>query len=203
MTKGNLALKKLNFFPVLLFYGHEFKAIVAAVIFTIFGFVFAILATLAEGDLPHFQKETHQKAGLAIFMLIIVQALAGFFRPSPNPPRGDCSNDQKDAVSRHSDSTSEDGKVREKSVHEENQENSSEGDSKHRSRWIRQYCEYVHRFLGVTLLVLGWYNCQSGIVLQSEKFEQDDEQTLTTIFWSIAGVIAGAIVLIGYVIRLE
>jgi hypothetical protein len=52
-------------------------------------------------------------------------------------------------------------------------------------------------------MALAWYNCDSGIVLKSEKYQQVDEQTLLTIFWSITGLIAGLIFFVGFVIRIE
>jgi Eukaryotic cytochrome b561 len=174
----------------------------AAVIFTVFGFVFAILATQLEGD-PHFKKDTHHKAGLAIVLLVIVQALAGFFRPSPNTPKSDADNKPKGVSSANSSNTSQDGEEgREIATSEERDADSSIDESKKvRHPWIRQCWEYFHRFLGISLLALAWYNCNSGIELQAEKYQQDDEQTLMSIFWSITGLIAGVIFLLGYVIR--
>ena len=48
-------------------------------------FFIAVAATKMEGD-KHFQANTHSKAGLAIFILVIAQALAGYFRPTSAAP---------------------------------------------------------------------------------------------------------------------
>jgi heme A synthase len=104
-----------------------------------------------------------------------------------------------------SDSSEVDGEEgREKSLEQNSDDyNNTKKDSTNIRPWIRQYWEYFHRFLGITLLALAWYNCTSGIVLQCEENEQDDKQTVMAIFWSITGAIAGLIFFVGYVIRVE
>jgi hypothetical protein len=74
-------------------------------IFTIIGFVLAVAATKQEGDLTHFQKDVHHKAGLAISLLIVVQVVAGCFRPTSNAPQE--KNGKKDASSMNFSDTSE------------------------------------------------------------------------------------------------
>jgi hypothetical protein len=39
-----------------------------------------------DGDALQFNKDVHHKAGLAIFILVFIQAFSGYVRPSPLPP---------------------------------------------------------------------------------------------------------------------
>jgi cytochrome b561 len=181
---------------------------VSAVIFTFFGFIVAVVATKKQGDLPHFKQETHQKAGLTIFLLVILQGLMGYFRPSPNPPKETATKDDntKKAPGSVNDTVGDEGEVvilSADSDSDEEQKEKSENNQKKSFSVVRQYWEYIHRFLGITLLGLAWYNCQSGIVLQAANYEQDSEQKMTNIFWGITGTIAAAIFMAGYVIRVE
>jgi hypothetical protein len=177
--------------------------------FTFFGFVFGVLAANQQGDETHFQKDTHHKAGLTIFILVIVQALLGHFRPSNAPAKG------KDDGDREPVNSIED----QKSLNDTMEFDDPDGErsdgsppppppssptiqSSSKVTKIRQYWEYFHRFLGMTLLGLAWYNCTTGIVLQSEKYGEDEEM-LTNIFWGITGSIAALIFFVGYVLRLQ
>mmetsp|Transcript_17031 Transcript_17031/g.27662 ORF Transcript_17031/g.27662 Transcript_17031/m.27662 type:complete len:499 (+) Transcript_17031:131-1627(+) len=183
----------------------HFYLSVSCVIFTVFGFIFAVLASSMEADETHFQKDTHHKAGLTIFLLVLVQVAAGHFRPSNAPATKllkDKNNDNDSLPS-----VEQDNKDLDETMEIDNGEGTevprlpSHEDDKPTK--IRQYWEYFHRFLGITLLGLAWYNCTTGIVLQSEKYEQDDEKTLTSIFWGVTGTIASMIFFLGYILRVD
>ncbi|KAL3905610.1 MAG: hypothetical protein SGARI_004374 [Bacillariaceae sp.] len=207
---GAAYLKKISFLSknALWLSIHKYGTIVV-VVFTILGFILGVVATSKEGS-THFNKTAHNKAGLAIFILILLQGAMGFWRPSPNPPKDtattpakkgsdddDTDSDAKDQPSSLNDTMEQEGS-QEVSV---DSSSTDGGDDKPRPSWIRTGWEYTHRFLGVALLGMAWYNCTSGIVLQSEKYAQDDQEQLTTVFWSITGLIAGTIFMVGYVIR--
>jgi len=66
---------------------------------------------------------------------------------------------------------------------------------------IRRFWQVQHRFTGVILIGLAWYNCHTGYVLMSENY--DDSEDHTNLFWGVTGFVAGAIILLGYVVRLE
>jgi hypothetical protein len=185
---GAAYLRKLNFLQTdALWICLHFYCSVTAVIFTTAGFAFAVMATNLDGDLPHFKDDVHHKAGLAIFILVFVQVLAGYFRPDA-PKAADVLDDGLGAEEKKVDKTPD----------AVEQLPSSKSNKK---TPIRQYWEYFHRFLGMTLLALAWYNCTTGIILQAENYEQDDQKQLMDIFWGITGTIAGSIVFVGYVIR--
>jgi hypothetical protein len=82
-----------------------------------------------------------------------------------------------------------------KSFEELKQETSSD-DSRFRVIW-----KLVHRILGVILLSLAWFNCHTGIVLYSEKYDTDNERQLLNVFWGFAATIAVIFLLQGYITR--
>jgi hypothetical protein len=68
---GAAYLKKLEILQKNAFWLRiHFYLTFSAAIFTVVGFVIAVAATKKQGDLTHFQKDVHHKAGLAIFLLM-------------------------------------------------------------------------------------------------------------------------------------
>lgn len=190
-------------------------------VLTVCGFSIAVAAIKQDDDLPHFVDDVHRKAGLAIFLLVVIQAAAGYFRPGlpHGPPKvaggstvsaRPASSSQSPNLARQSVQTVEDSMLEDDqkiaiakaTPSQTNKDSGSLALPPQKSR-LRQFWEYVHRFLGMTLLGLSWYNCQSGIIFLAEKYDQYDEQKLLNIFWGITGGIAGMIFLVGYVIRME
>ena len=194
--RNNLAILKENALWLRI---HFFLCVLVA-LFTLVGFVLAVVATKKDDDLPHFEEDIHHEAGLAIFILVLVQAVAGYFRPSPvsstntdpNPGSDEDDSEENPTDAANSDPSS-DYKMRTCTT------TSISG----RVLYARKYWEYTHRLLGMILLGLAWYNCHSGIVLQAENYDQDDEESLLKIFWSITGGIAGSIFFVGYVLRVS
>ncbi|VEU42490.1 unnamed protein product [Pseudo-nitzschia multistriata] len=153
---------------------HFYLGVLVA-LFTFIGFILAIVATKKDDDLPHFKEDIHHELGLAIFILVLFQGLAGYIRPSPVP-----------AAPKSTDDAEESSQVAGK-----------------KALYTRRVWEYTHRMLGIVLLGISWWNCQSGIVLQAEKYDQDDEQFMLKVFWGLSGAIAGSIFFVGYVLRLS
>mmetsp|Transcript_10259 Transcript_10259/g.24026 ORF Transcript_10259/g.24026 Transcript_10259/m.24026 type:complete len:589 (+) Transcript_10259:96-1862(+) len=202
--------------------------------FTIVGFALAVSATKKDDDIPHFDEDDHHKAGLAIFLLVIFQGFAGYYRPSPvqKRPSSNETTNQPDSASNSTSSpvsfpasTPTRYPIDELSFDDVeqfteslpgivvSQQQSSNVDTVIKAKavpsttnknafFVRRLWEYGHRLLGIILLSLSWYNCHSGIVLQAENYDQDDEGSLLGIFWGITGFIAGSIVFVGYVLRL-
>ena len=141
----------------------------------------AVVAAHKQRGGSHFTQNTHQRAGLTIFLLVLLQGLMGYFRPSPNPPKDATTEDDASDKTPESftDTREEEGRAITMSSHSDSDEGQKEKSktNKHKSFSVivRQYWEYLHRFLGITLLGLAWYNCQSGIVIQATNYEQDDD----------------------------
>ncbi|KAG7342936.1 cytochrome b561 [Nitzschia inconspicua] len=65
----------------------------------------------------------------------------------------------------------------------------------------RMLWKITHRVLGVILLSLAWYNCTTGIVLFSEKYNVDNERQLLNVFWGFAATIAVLFLVQGFILR--
>lgn len=66
----------------------------------------------------------------------------------------------------------------------------------------RQMWKYGHRIMGIILLGMAWYNCQTGIVLLCTNFfSEEKEEELLNIYWGIAGTIACVYLFVGYILR--
>lgn len=163
----------------LVLYKLHFYLNILNILLTIIGFILAVVATQKESD-EHFTEETHQKAGLAVFIIVLFQALAGYFRPSP--PKKD-TNNQDDG----DETEATNGNEVEQAVQlEETSKPAGPTKTVARIAW-----EISHRLIGLALLGLAWYNCTSGIELQEEKY--DETVDWSAIFWGVTGGISGVI----------
>jgi hypothetical protein len=199
------------------------------VVLTFVGFVLALEATDKDGGDHdgHFAKDKHHKIGLAIFILVLVQFLAGYIRPGLGGNKQPSSNTSAASSTTKEIETPKDEEETKKENDIDQQEpindmdKNSDKDSDtvmdpppeaaataassnntSSKSVLRHVWEYSHRCLGMVLIALAWYNCHSGIVLQAQKYYQDDEQQLLAIFWGITGGIAGLVFFLAYVIRL-
>jgi hypothetical protein len=152
---------------------------------TIIGFTLAVVASNKEGT-PHFQTNSHQKIGLAIFVLALGQAFNGILRPhAPSSASITPSVLSKQTMDSGKDNM-EDAVV----VTDQNIGNNTHGAIiKTQARLI---WEIGHRLFGVALLGLAWYNCYTG-VNKFARFEDD----YTVLLWSIVGAISGCILTLG------
>jgi hypothetical protein len=156
--------------------------------FTIIGFFIAIVATQKE-DKKHF-KGAHHKAGLAILILVVVQAIAGYFRPGlskagpPTPTKED--EEQWNATTTSSSDP----------LSPPPEQAATPAKDSLRLAW-----EISHRLLGITLLGLAWHNCHTGIEEQVKKW--DDSKDWTGVFWGITAGISGLIFVLYYAVRIE
>lgn len=149
-------------------------------------------------DFPHFAMDsTHRSTGLAIFILILIQATLGFFRPHLPKVVDDEDNDDnaKKEVMEESftvELAEESGSV--PSPKENNAALTSVvngGKSTLRLAW-----EICHRFFGLVILALGWWNCYSGL----EEFEEAEDAPLfannETVLLALIGSIGGMLLLL-------
>ena len=185
----------------------------STVLLTIIGFVLAVVAMAKEGN-EHFE-DLHHKCGLAIFILVIFQAMAGYCRPhlvAAKPAPDNTSDTQREVQGAECRSSlaPRTGDCEEQEVAYENPNRNpkaptnptpdplvgtSQGKTLTRRVW-----EVIHRLLGMTLLGLAWFNCTTGIEAQVENFP--DVQNWTGVFWVIIAGISGSIFLMALVSRL-
>lgn len=55
---------------------------------------------------------------------------------------------------------------------------------------VFHYWGIIHRLIGTTLLIFGWWNCHSGIVAFSDRYGDYDKDLNTMVFWFVAGGLA-------------
>jgi hypothetical protein len=181
----------------------------AAMLLTVIGFFIAIAATRMEEGTGGFDG-THQKAGLAIFLLVIAQAFFGYFRPGlPSVPSTPSPTERVDPVdaSNASDSNCngicngiEVSSPSGMTFAVSDDASSSEDILKTPPKSLqRRAWEYGHRFLGILLLGLAWYNCHSGLELMVDNW--DDQKDLTGLFWGVTAGISGMVFLLAYIVR--
>jgi len=65
--------------------------------------------------------------------------------------------------------------------------------------WARRFWEVLHRLLGISLLAIAWYQCESGIRIYQKLFADSATTNLSAIFWGVVGTISGLIV-VGYIV---
>ena len=147
-----------------------------AALLTIVSFSIAVYIFNKEPNPVHFSEDPHHTVGLLIFIITLLQALNGIFRPSL-PHHTD------EPVIKHDDDDEEEDKTEEPKAHSES------GKSTTRIIW-----EIGHRILGVGLLAMSWWQIQDGIGLFLERFPLDND--LTPAFWGVAIGITAAIVIL-------
>jgi hypothetical protein len=162
-----------------------------AVICTIIGFSIAVYAindeTFDGEESNHFADVTHRIVGLVIFLLTVLQGVGGFLRPhAPSNP----------ASAKESSGEDELKNTEHLSQHQKDEENNGspddeDGKGTSTKTTLRFIWECKHRFLGVTLLALAWYNCSSGIELFALRFGEEDDKRGA--FWGVAAGLVGMI----------
>jgi hypothetical protein len=193
------ALGKLSWAPEGLWYSIHFYMNMLSVVLTMIGVLIAVIATQKEGD-AHFSSK-HPKTGLSILVLVIVQALAAYFKPgmpaSPPPPtkqqdeetvKAEAPGVDIDIGLTHHNSSSGFSESTEKDTKK------APTKSMQRIAW-----EYSHRLLGMALLGLAWYNCHTGIHEQVESWPESKDWT--GVFWGITAGLSGTIIVLTGVMR--
>jgi cytochrome b561 len=137
----------------------HFYTNVLVLVLTLISFIIAVIATQQQtpsGASPrHFQNGAHTAIGLAVMILVIVQAAGGYFRapaPKKNP----------------------DGSVQDKAP-------------------IRVLWEFVHKGLGLGLLILCWYQVADGLELYANFFAVNN---FSPIFLGITCALSGSIIIV-------
>lgn len=144
-----------------------------ALLLTICAFGIAVYIIGDQGR-AHFSGGVHVTLGLIIFILTVLQALNGMFRPHvPAAAAPDTSDTKKE---------DDEEDAEEEAVVKEQEPKSQ----------IRVIWEYGHRILGVVLLAMAWWQVQSGFGIFFERFGTD----LRAAFWAVVGVITGVVAVV-------
>jgi hypothetical protein len=197
------------------------------ILFTAAGFALAVVAIQKQGD-EHFKEETHTKAGLAIFVVALFQFALAFLRPDPpkaptrniksidNPADTDSNNStpynstpfsapQASGIA-HAVNVLPPSFICDRGESDEielgrNSDAAADGSEQDvpTKSGIRLAWEISHRFTGIALIGLAWYNCTSGIQLQVENYGEQDDQMAA--FWGVTAGISGFIFFLAYVVR--
>jgi hypothetical protein len=168
-----------------------------AAILTIVSFSIAVYTLSNEGYDEHFTVDPHHTVGLFIFILTLLQALNGVFRPHLPPDMEEVclANAQSNGVN---------------TVEVEAQQQQQRGDDNLQTEeprtivanknTARMVWEFGHRILGVGLVGISWWQVQRGLGLFVARFQ--DANNLPSVFFGVAGGICAVIFILFIVQRL-
>jgi hypothetical protein len=178
------------------------------VLVTIIGFLLAVVGTNQEGK-KHFQSnglkaiDRHYRVGFVIFLLAIVQALNGLFKPSATPH----ASPSMAVPAQPSESAllDEDGNL----VLDDGNNDVESAKSSTTSpplpvsgtttKYIaRVRWELYHRILGFALIGISWYNCDTGFRLYSSRYHKGSDVLMNALWGCICGLLGIFMVLYSY-----
>jgi hypothetical protein len=165
-----------------------------AAILTIVSFSIAVYTLSKEGYEEHFSVDSHHTVGLVIFILTLLQALNGVFRPHLPP---DTEELRIAAVKSNDDNT-----VEEEAQQQRGNDNLQTAEPRNlvaNKSTARVVWEYGHRILGVGLLAMSWWQVQRGLGLFVARFQDANNQS--SVFFGVAGGIC-AIVFILFIVQM-
>lgn len=184
-------------FPQGTWYKIHFYMNLTCILLTVIGFTIAVVAINEQygSSALHFEG-THEKTGLAIACIVVLQGVAGFFRPSLPKAGGvkDIGTDEEGGEQKVSTSH----KVNRDGV--ELSATYSKPQTAGKKSGVRLGWEWGHRLAGVCLIGMAWSNCNSGINLMALLFGDKD---WTPVFWSIVGVLGGSTIIASIVLKLS
>jgi hypothetical protein len=155
-----------------------------AVLFTMIGMAVAIAAFQEENE-THFVDSAHTKAGLAVIVLVMVQAIMGIFKPSaPAAAAAAAVIDKNNDLDDDDDSKQEDGNVNNITTDQECVDSEITKKSLKRQLW-----EYKHRTLGAILIGLAWFTSYTGCVEFEEKYFKDAIPLFLGVYCSVTGIV--------------
>lgn len=176
------------------------------VLLTIIGFAIAVsLIAKEQGDTAeHFSTLRHHKIGLAVFIFSNINALWGIFRPhAPHaivPPLKEVEVEEAavddDDYKDHDEAEVTDyddhvPKTKDKTAtppHTSSTVAAASATTHSEKTMARVVFEYGHRIVGVTAIVLAWFNVSSGAELFSDKY--DGVSDLSVAAWIVVAIVA-------------
>jgi len=156
-------------------------------IFTVLLFFLGVAATEKAGA-DHFNGK-HQKIGLAVVVVSFFQVVGGYMRPHPPGHHHveEEDNEEEDADVEKDGEVDVDAFAQEEKMKEEKKEQPRENPPKKST--ARAAFEIYHRIIACVLLVLAWYNVNSGLELFAMRYGNDDDYR--TVFWVLLAILFG------------
>jgi len=184
-----------------------------ALILIVCGFCIAVYIKQVTRSLPHFTMTCdHRAIGLAIFLLLVVHSTLGYFRPTAVPSNSSATGGNlKEGTEEEKEQSDEDHLALEElgkpCQQQQQQQKTTWNDSSSSSSsnsgcdvefsLIRFVWEICHRFFGLVILMLGWYNCVDGF--REYESDYDGEVLLArgpTVYLTLQGIMGGIILLL-------
>jgi hypothetical protein len=172
-----------------------------AVLCTTVGMAVGIAAIQQEGK-THMVATFHAKAGLALFILAVLQAMMGYLKP-PAPATVGA------ALASKADVHDEDHERNDGELETDSQDNNSKQQAPNQTRspysnappkktLKRKLWEWKHRILGATLWGLAWYASSTGCYEFQTKYAQDNVMPL---FWGVFCSVTGTVLLLALFVQ--
>lgn len=166
-----------------------------AVLCTTVGMALGIAAIQQEGK-THMIATFHAKAGLALFILAVLQAMMGYVKP-PAPSAAATALASKADVDDERDAQAELETVSQDSARKQQQLRNPYSNAPARKTWQRTLWEWKHRILGATLWGLAWYASSTGC----HEFQTKYAQNVFPIFWGVFCSVSGTVLLLALIVQ--
>jgi len=188
-----------NFLPGAMWYRiHRLLNWAAVAVITI-SFCIAGYIKQVTGDFPHFAvQNVHRAAGLAIFLLVLAQVTLGACRPDL-AKTGDSGEDEEESESTERIYLPDDESVASSKITASTRSIYSiniktKGPTKAEKGKKRIAWEVFHRILGISVLVLGWWNCYTGLQEFEDRVGEPMFAQASALVLGTAGISGGVLV---------
>jgi hypothetical protein len=151
------------------------------------------LSTVDGENSNHFSDLKHGTLGLVIIILAFMQAAVGMMRPN-GPKKLVTPVEVPKDVEGTGEMVAVSSNELERTLHSNDASLDEEVSSNTKTSGksiARRIWEYKHRIMGLGLLVLSWYNCDSGLWLFAERYGENND--FSGAFWGVTGGFSGLI----------
>jgi hypothetical protein len=159
------------------------------------------LSTVDGENSNHFSDLKHGTLGLVIMLLAFMQAAIRMMRSSrPKKPATsvEVPKDVEETLGMVNESSDE----FERTLHsnDDSLDDEVSSNAKPAGKSIaRRIWEYKHRIMGLGVVGLSWYNCDSGLELFAERYGESND--VSGVFWGVTCGLAGLICIL-YVVQI-
>jgi hypothetical protein len=165
---------------------------IMGVLFSMIGFAVAVYIIAKEqgSSAKHFTQKTHHKIGLAVTVLALVNAMVGIFRPAaPHAPL-------------HPVAVGEDDHYDDDAEGHDDKKGPTAPASLPPKTTARIAFEYGHRVLGLSAILLAWFNVGTGAELLHERYSEDIAD-YALVAWIVMALIAAVTLALGLLSRMQ